>query len=58
VKLQKDLRKFIGLLNSKGVEYVVVGGYAVAYHGYPRFTGDIDFFVRASEENAARVIEV
>lgn len=53
--LQKDLREFIELLNSHQVEYVIVGGHAVAYHGYPRFTGDIDFFIRPSPENAERV---
>src|SRR5688572_12181965 len=58
VKLQKDLREFIELLNSHEVEYLVVGGHAVAYHGHPRYTGDIDFFVRPSVENAARVAAV
>ncbi|MHC4952866.1 MAG: nucleotidyltransferase [Planctomycetota bacterium] len=46
------------MLNANDVEYVVVGGHAVAYHGYPRFTGDIDFFVRPSPENAQRVVDV
>jgi len=45
-------------MNSHEVEYVLVGGHAVAYHGYPRFTGDMDFFVKASTPNAARVIAV
>jgi predicted nucleotidyltransferase len=58
VKVQKDLREFIELMNSHGVDYVIVGGHAVAYHGYPRFTGDMDFFVRASAENAVRVTAV
>ena len=39
MKMQKDLREFIELLNSTNVKYIIVGGYAVAYHGYPRFTG-------------------
>ena len=52
MKLQSDLREFIELLNSHGVEYLVVGGHAVAYHGYPRYTGDIDLWVRPSESNA------
>jgi Nucleotidyl transferase of unknown function (DUF2204) len=53
VKLQKDLREFIELLNSHGVEYIVVGGgHAVTFHGHPRFPGDIDFLVRATPENA------
>jgi predicted nucleotidyltransferase len=58
VKIHKDLKEFIELLNSNAVEYVVVGGHAVAYHGYPRFTGDLDFFVRPSQENASRVVTV
>jgi hypothetical protein len=56
VKLQKDLREFIELLNSHAVEYLVVGGHAVAFHGYPRYTGDIDFLVRPTEENASRLV--
>jgi hypothetical protein len=54
--LQSDLSEFIGLLNSLKVEYLVVGGHAVAFHGHPRFTGDIDFFIRATGENAERVL--
>src|SRR6266566_2202754 len=45
-------------MNSHRVEYVIVGGHAVAYHGYPRFTGDMDFFVRPSRENACKIIDV
>jgi hypothetical protein len=57
MRLQKDLREFIELLNSTKVEYLLVGGHAVAYYGFPRFTGDIDFFVRHSEANLLRVQE-
>lgn len=55
MNLQRDLREFIELLNAHSVDYVIVGGHAVAYHGYPRFTGDIDFFVRptADEVNSS-----
>jgi hypothetical protein len=53
--LPKDLREFLESLNSKKVEYVVVGGYAQAYHGRPRFTGDIDVLVRPSRENGVRL---
>lgn len=56
VTLPPDWREFIELLNSTGVEYVVVGGHAVGYHGYPRYTGDMDFFVRPDHENAARIV--
>ena len=58
MKLPTDLKEFIELLNSNGVEYVVVGGHAVAWHGYPRYTGDFDFFVRPSSENAKRIVAV
>lgn len=58
VKLARDLREFVELLNSHGVEYLVVGGHAVAFHGYPRYTGDIDLFVEPTEENAARLLQV
>ncbi len=58
MKLPSDLREFIALLNSHDVRYVVVGGYAVAYHGYPRATGDIDLFVEVSQENARKLIAV
>lgn len=56
MKLQKDLREFVELLNSHGVDYVVVGGHAVGFHGFPRYTGDIDFLVRPTGENAARLM--
>jgi hypothetical protein len=56
VKLQKDSREFIELLNSHGVEFLVVGGHAVAFHGHPRFTGDIDFWIRAEIDNATRLL--
>ncbi len=58
MKLSKDLREFIALLNSKKVKYIIMGGYAVAYHGHPRFTGDIDFLVERSETNAKLLEEV
>jgi predicted nucleotidyltransferase len=50
--LPPDFRDFIQLLNRHRVKYVVVGGYAVAFHGYSRYTGDIDFFVENSRRNA------
>ncbi len=50
--LPPDFSDFIRLLNRHRVKYVVVGGYAVAFHGYARYTGDIDFFVENSVTNA------
>ena len=55
MRLQRVLRAFIESLNSQRVEYVIVGGFALAFHGLPRYTGDIDILVRASPENAARL---
>lgn len=57
MRISKDWREFIGLLNAKRVEYVVVGGFAVGWHGHPRFTADIDFFVRPTAANAKLVIQ-
>ena len=56
--LNKDLREFVELLNSNRVEYLIVGAFAVAYHGFPRYTGDLDILVRPSPENARRMLEV
>lgn len=53
--LPKDFKEFIECLNANGVEYVIVGGYAQAFHGRPRFTGDLDVLVRPGPENAARL---
>jgi hypothetical protein len=55
--LSKDLREFIALLNSNEVEYLIVGAFAVAYHGYPRYTADLDVLIRSSEQNAHRVLK-
>jgi hypothetical protein len=58
MKLSKDQREFVELLNSKEVKYLLVGGHAVGFHGHPRFTGDIDFLIETSVENSNRVAEV
>lgn len=50
-----DFEDFFRLLNEHGVEYMIVGGYAVAYHGYPRFTKDIDVFYANTSGNAKRL---
>ena len=57
MRIGKELREFIELFTAKGVEYVVVGGFAVAWHGHPRFTADIDFLVRPDRANAELVVE-
>jgi predicted nucleotidyltransferase len=55
--LNQDFKEFIQSLNNNGVRYLVVGGYAVALHGYPRYTKDIDIWVEPSSENAAKIIQ-
>lgn len=57
IELHPDFKDFLRLLNSHGVEYLVVGGYAVGYHGYPRATGDIDVWIAVSEANAERAAQ-
>jgi predicted nucleotidyltransferase len=54
IELHPDFRDFLRLLNSHRVEYLVVGGYAVGYHGYPRATGDLDIWIALSEANAEK----
>lgn len=54
--LNKDFREFIELLNSNKVKYLVLGGYAVAFHGHPRYTKDLDVWLETSVENAANVM--
>jgi len=56
MQLHSDLKEFIESLNSAGVEYVIVGAHAVAWHGFPRFTSDIDFLIRPTDHNAAAVL--
>jgi hypothetical protein len=57
MELAPDFDEFIASLTARGVEFVVVGAYALAFHGAPRFTGDLDILVRPSLENATRVLE-
>src|SRR5215472_12788543 len=56
--LNKRLREFVGLLNSNKVDYLVVGAFAVAFHGFPRYTAHLDLLVRPTAENAQRILHV
>lgn len=56
--LAKDFEDFVKLLNKFDVEYMVVGGYAMAFHGKPRYTGDLDIWINISEANATKLLEV
>ncbi|MGA2071357.1 MAG: nucleotidyltransferase [Sedimentisphaerales bacterium] len=57
-KIPRDFKELLELLNSHKVEYLVVGSYALAFHGAPRFTGDIDLFVKPEQANAKRILAV
>ncbi len=54
--LNRDFKEFVEFLNARGVEYLVVDGYALAAHGHPRYTGDIDFWVRPAPGNLDRLL--
>ena len=54
--LTSDFKEFAELLNSNRAEYLVVGGYALAAHGHPRYTGDLDFWIGTDGGNAQKVL--
>lgn len=56
IVLPLDFKDFLKLLNDKKVEYLLIGGYAVAYHGYPRATNDIDIWIAINPSNAERIV--
>jgi len=55
--ISKDFKEFLTLLNKNNVKYLVVGGYALAFHGYPRYTKDIDIWVWVDKQNAKNIIK-
>jgi hypothetical protein len=54
--LRQEFKELLEFFNAHKVEYLIVGGYALAFHGAPRYTGDIDLFVRPARENAKRIL--
>jgi len=56
METQPDFRELLALFNARHVEYLIVGGYALAFHGAPRFTGDLDIFVQPDAVNAQRIL--
>ncbi|MGB2682800.1 MAG: hypothetical protein WBE39_15975 [Candidatus Competibacter sp.] len=56
--LSHDFKEFVELLNKNNVEYLIVGGYAVGIHGYPRYTGDLDIWINATRQNAHKMVAV
>jgi hypothetical protein len=56
IQFPTEFSELLRLLNEHDVKYLVVGGYAVAHHGYPRTTGDLDLWVERAEDNATRIV--
>ena len=56
MEVQNDFKELLELFNKHRVEYLIVGGYAIAFHGAPRYTGDIDILVKAEHRNAEKII--
>ncbi len=56
IQLPRDFKEFLKLLIENKVKYLVIGGYAVGFHGYPRTTGDLDIWVKRDRENAQRLL--
>ena len=56
MELDKDFNEFVELFIAHDVRFLIIGGYALAAHGFPRYTGDLDAWVWATEENAHRIL--
>ena len=56
--LPDDFKEFLRLLNSHAVDYLLIGGYAVGYYGYPRTTADLDIWVAIRSDNAEKLVDV
>lgn len=56
INLPPDFKDFLKLLNAHQVEYLLIGGYAVAYHGYPRATADMDIWIAIHPQNAKKLV--
>lgn len=55
--LTQDFKEFIALLNGNEVRYLIVGGYAVAFHGHPRYTKDLDIWIDPKRENIDKLLQ-
>lgn len=55
--INQDFKEFIQCLNANEVKYLVVGGYAVAFHGHPRYTKDLDIWIGCEAQNADRILK-
>lgn len=57
-ELPPDFKEFLNLLRANQVEYLLIGAYAVGYHGYPRATQDLDVWISSTPQNATRLVTV
>jgi len=58
IHLPQDFKEFLRLLNARKVEYLLIGGYAVGYFGYPRATADMDIWIAMNPANAEKIVTV
>lgn len=58
IRLPPDFKEFLKLLNEHEVKYLLIGGYAVSYYGYPRSTGDMDIWIALHPQNATKLVQV
>jgi len=58
MEAQQDFKELLELFNAHRVEYAIIGGYALAFHGAPRYTGDMDILVKPDQNNALKVLKV
>ena len=56
--LSKDSKEFLESLNSRGIDYVIVGAHRLAFHARPRYTGGLDILIRATTENAVKLVDL
>lgn len=56
MEIQLDFKDLLALFNAHKVDYIIVGAYALAFHGAPRYTGDMDIYVKPDLENARRIL--
>lgn len=56
MEVEEDFKELLKLFNKHQVDFLIVGGYALAFHGAPRYTGDMDIFVKPSKENAEKIL--
>ena len=57
MEVQKDFKELLELFNAHDVQYLIVGGYALAYYGAPRYTGDIDILIKSDSNNASLILK-